>query len=103
MYSINITDDNTIRYPLHVHQQYEVMVYLEGVGYLETDDKRYPFSPGSIIIVPPRVKHGSVSKNGFRNISIKGSFYLRLKDYPFAIKFVGIGVLDNLLISSKRR
>lgn len=74
MYSINITDDNTIRYPLHVHQQYEVMVYLEGVGYLETDDKRYPFSPGSIIIVPPRVKHGSVSKNGFRNISIKGSF-----------------------------
>lgn len=74
MYTINITDNNTVRYPLHTHQQYETMVYLEGVGHLETEHKNYTFSQGTIIIVPPKVRHGSVSKNGFKNISIQGSF-----------------------------
>lgn len=74
MYNVNITDNGTVRYPLHVHSKYEVMVYLEGTGYLETEDKSYPFLPGSVIIVPPEVKHGSVSKHGFKNISIEGMF-----------------------------
>ena len=74
MYLINITPDNISRYPLHVHQNYEVMVYLEGEGYLKTEDKNYPFCPGSVIIVPPYIKHGSCSENGFKNISIEGTF-----------------------------
>ena len=36
--------------------------------------EKIPFKPGSIIIVPPRVTHGSVSQNGFVNISIGGDF-----------------------------
>lgn len=74
MYHINITDPGTVCYPLHIHQTYEVMFYLEGRGYLKTPDKNYPFSPGNVIIVPPKVKHGSVSESGFKNISISGSF-----------------------------
>lgn len=80
MYNINMTNDGTIRYPLHSHQKYEVMVYLDGEGYLETEDRKYPFSSGSIIIVPPKIKHGSVSVNGFKNISIEGSFENTLTD-----------------------
>ena len=74
MYHINITDPGTVCYPLHIHQTYEVMFYLEGRGYLKTQDKNYPFSPGSVIIVPPKTEHGSVSESGFKNISISGSF-----------------------------
>ncbi len=74
MYNINQTAPNIIRYPLHSHQQYEIMVYLNGNGYLKTADKNYTFSPGTVIIVPPSKEHGSVSENGFTNISIEGDF-----------------------------
>ena len=50
------------------------MLYLEGEGYMSTDKGKIPFSPGTIIIVPPNIRHGSVSKNGFKNISIEGEF-----------------------------
>jgi len=41
---------------------------------MRTSEKNLPFSPGSIIIIPPGIEHGSVSEQGFRNISICGDF-----------------------------
>ena len=73
-YTINCTQDGVIRYPTHVHKNYEIMLYLEGEGYMGTDKGKIPFCPGTIIIVPPNIRHGSVSKNGFKNISIEGEF-----------------------------
>lgn len=73
-FQINITQDGIVRYPMHTHKSYEIMVYLAGTGYLKTPNKDYEFSPGSVIIVPPDTPHGSVSKSGFKNISIEGSF-----------------------------
>lgn len=72
--SISITSPGVIRHPLHQHSFCEVMYYTEGVGFLKTEYGNYPFSPGTAIIVPPNVLHGSVSQNGFENISISGSF-----------------------------
>ena len=71
---ISITKEGTKKYPLHQHPEWEIMYYLSGEGYLATQNKNIPFQPGSIIIVPPRVTHGSVSQNGFVNISIGGDF-----------------------------
>ena len=71
---INCTQDGVKKYPLHKHNQYEIMLYLSGVGCLRTKKQNYPFSPGSVIIVPPGIEHGSVSENGFKNISIAGEF-----------------------------
>ena len=73
-FQINCTADGVKTYPLHKHSNYEVMYYLQGQGVLRTPDKSYPFSPGSIIIVPSQLEHGSSSKNGFKNISICGNF-----------------------------
>ena len=73
-YSISITKANTIKYPLHQHKNWEIMYYLSGNGYLATENEDIPFKPGSIIIVPPKVVHGSVSQNGFVNISVGGDF-----------------------------
>lgn len=81
-YFISITKTGTKKYPLHQHPKWEIMYYLKGEGYLATQNENIPFKPGSIIIVPPGVTHGSVSQNGFVNISIGGDFsHLFLFDY----------------------
>ncbi len=72
--SVTVTQPNTLKYPLHHHSRWEIMYYLDGTGYLATSNKDIPFKKGDIIIVPPKIDHGSVSENGFVNISISGDF-----------------------------
>ena len=55
---INRTPDGLKEYPLHHHGHYEIMLYLEGEGVLRTDREEIPFRPGTVIIVPPGMKHG---------------------------------------------
>ena len=71
---INRTNDGVVQYPLHTHSHHEIMYYIEGEGHMRTAVGDFPFRPGTVIIVPPCVEHGSASKNGFRNISILGEF-----------------------------
>lgn len=71
---ISITQDGVKTYPLHSHDNYEIMFYIEGEGYLHNPDEDYPFSVGTAIIIPPGISHGSVSKNGFKNICIRSDF-----------------------------
>lgn len=71
---VSITPDGTVKYPLHSHTNWEIMYYLSGTGYLATEKENIPFERASIIIVPPETVHGSVSENGFVNISISGDF-----------------------------
>jgi len=73
-FKINCTPDGVVRYPMHAHKNYEIMLYLEGKGYMRTELGDVPFEDGTIVIVPPNIKHGSISKNGFKNISIEGDF-----------------------------
>ena len=68
------TEDGITNYPLHVHKNFEIMIYVEGKGYMRTEHGDIPFQPGTIIIVPPNIKHGSRSENQFKNISIEGDF-----------------------------
>jgi len=72
--SVSITPPNTKEYPLHNHNKWEIMYYLNGEGVLATTGKGIPFKKGSIIIVPPKIIHGSVSNQSFTNISISGDF-----------------------------
>lgn len=84
--SISVTQPGVIRYPLHCHSFWEIMYYLEGTGHLVTSDTEYSFRPGTILIVPPRTIHGSVSEKGFKNISIGGSFeHLLLFNAPYSL------------------
>jgi AraC-like DNA-binding protein len=73
-YQINCTQEGVLQYPMHTHKNYEIMLYLEGKGYMHTDLSDLPFEPGTIVIVPPNIKHGSVSEDGFKNISVEGDF-----------------------------
>ena len=73
-FKINCTPNGVVQYPMHTHKNYEIMLYLEGDGYMRTEIGDVPFGKGTIIIVPPDIKHGSVSENGFKNISVSGEF-----------------------------
>lgn len=74
VFNISQTIPGTIRYPLHTHDFWEILYYLEGTGYLATNGPNLPYKPGTILMIPPGLPHGSVSDSGFRNISIGGSF-----------------------------
>ena len=73
-FSAWITQPDTSNYPMHQHDQWEIMYYLSGNGYMATQNGNISFEKGSIIIVPPKTMHGSVSEDGFVNISISSDF-----------------------------
>ena len=74
IYRIACTPAGIVQYPMHTHKNYEIMLYLEGEGYMRTALGDIPFNPGTVVIVPPGVIHGSVSESGFKNISVEGEF-----------------------------
>ncbi len=71
---ISRTDEGISYYPLHRHDHWEIMLYLKGFGQMNTALGNIPFRPGTIIIVPPGVAHGSASNAPFQNIAIGGPF-----------------------------
>lgn len=73
-FQINRTASGVITFPLHNHNDYEILYYLKGEGDLKTENDEIPYTEGTIIIVPPHLYHGSTSENGFVNISINGDF-----------------------------
>ena len=83
---VNKTVEGTRCYPRHSHKRYEIMHYVEGNGVMWTERGELEFDPGTVIIMPPNVLHGSVSDEGFVNISIEGDFDgLFLMDRPTVI------------------
>jgi len=60
--------------PLHNHDFYEVVVYIKGNGFLVTPEKKYPVSPGSIVIIPPGTVHKSEFTVAFEEIFINADF-----------------------------
>ncbi len=83
---VSTTPKNKVKYPLHRHKSWEILYYLSGKGYLETPGKNLFFEPGTIIVVPPKLLHGSVSENGFKNISMGGDYgHLFMTNEPFAV------------------
>ena len=76
--NINQTVKGTVTYPLHSHTEYEIMHYVSGEGVLRAETGDIPFSPETIVIMPPNLIHGSTSEKGFMHISLSGSFNSQL-------------------------
>ena len=83
---INKTPSETRQYPSHCHKHYEIMHYIKGTGEMRTELGALPFAPGTAVIVPPNVLHGSKGESDFVNISIECDFGgMLLCDAPIAI------------------
>lgn len=83
---ISMTEKGVTRYPPHRHTGWELMTYVKGTGELYTPKRCYPFESGTMLLVPPDTVHGSVSENGFCNISVGGDFgSVFIFDEPIAV------------------
>ncbi len=60
-----ITAEESLRQPPHAHHNWEIILILSGEGALESGDRRYPFTPGTIFCVPPYVPHRNVTDTFF--------------------------------------
>ena len=53
---------------LHNHDCYEIILNVEGTGTAEIGGKEYPFTPGSIHVIPPHTPHRKQAEQGFRDL-----------------------------------
>ncbi len=49
--------------PLHSHKCFEIVVFTQGSGFFIADNQRIPFSPGTVVIVPPEILHETFSED----------------------------------------
>ena len=47
-------------YPAEAHDYWEIILILEGTGYMQVEDHQYPFKPGTIFCIPPHKVHQNV-------------------------------------------
>ena len=86
---VTITADNTCSYPQHTHETAEIAYYLEGEGVLRTAQGDIPFSKGTFIVIPAKLRHGSVSKQPYKNICV------HTNDFDFPINDLLVGKDDD--------
>lgn len=54
----------------HTHEGWEIILNISGEGYDRLGDEVYPFFPGSILCVPPKVFHAKQAAQKFEDIYI---------------------------------
>ncbi|HIZ63460.1 MAG TPA: AraC family transcriptional regulator [Firmicutes bacterium] len=67
---ITRTAANLSEYPMHSHDVFEIVCYLEGNGVMRSDKENIKFSKGTLLIIPPGCLHGSISEKSFSNVCI---------------------------------
>lgn len=85
---INKADKPFHHFPAHQHEYWEITLLVEGSGTMTVEGKAYPVSAGSVLIIPPRIPHGTQSEAGVRDfcaaftdfIPIRGNRPLFLED-----------------------
>ncbi len=62
---------------LHSHDCYEIIVNTEGEGTAEIGGREYPFSPGSVHVIPPKTPHRKAAPGGFQDIYLRTDTLMR--------------------------
>lgn len=71
---ITVTQKNVKTFPIHAHETWEYICYEEGTGVMKTENGDLPFTAGTVIVMPPNMKHGSCGNGVFRNVCIHTDF-----------------------------
>jgi quercetin dioxygenase-like cupin family protein len=72
-YSCAIVNFNPgARLAFHTHPAEQVIYCTEGAGVIATEDKEYSMTPGTVIIIPPGVKHyhGATANTPFTHFAV---------------------------------
>ena len=66
----------TLKYAgTHQHELWEIILNLQGEGYVLIGNRRFEYSPGTILICPPDTPHTKYSADGFRDIYLSPSVF----------------------------
>ncbi|MBQ6232234.1 MAG: AraC family transcriptional regulator [Clostridia bacterium] len=68
---VGASPNRLMDHELHSHDFYEIIVNTEGEGTAEIGGREYPFSPGTVHVIPPAMPHRKTAPAGFRD------FYMR--------------------------
>ncbi len=68
---VGASPNRLMDHELHSHDCYEIIVNTEGEGTAEIGGWEYPFSPGSIHVIPPGMPHRKRASGGFRDIYLR--------------------------------
>jgi AraC-like DNA-binding protein len=66
---------------IHSHSTWEIILNLEGNGCDIVGAEEFPFSPGTIICIPPNIHHSKVSREQFKDIYLQSTEFF-LNDRP---------------------
>ncbi len=69
-YIVNLVEYKKQNFPLHKHDYYEILVYVQGEGAIKVENKTYSVKKGTIVVVPPKMEHGSMSSKGLKSIYV---------------------------------
>ncbi|HIS69974.1 MAG TPA: AraC family transcriptional regulator [Candidatus Gallacutalibacter stercoravium] len=61
---------DTYRVEPHLHKTYELVYYTQGNGHVRFDGVEESFSPGTVTLIAPGVRHTDFSATGFRNLHL---------------------------------
>ena len=64
-------------FAVHSHDCYEIILNVEGTGTAVIGNVEYPFTPGTIHIIPPNTPHSKRCPEGFRDIYLHTNALLR--------------------------
>ena len=68
---VGASPNRLMDHELHSHDCYEIIVNTEGEGTAEIGGKEYPFSPGSVHVIPPGMPHRKTAPGGFRDVYLR--------------------------------
>ncbi len=69
-YIVNCVEYKEQAFPLHKHEHYEVLVYIDGEGDIKIEEQTFSIKKGTIVVVPPKMVHGSISKSNLKSIYV---------------------------------
>lgn len=67
---INTLTDGNRSWAMHSHPSWEVVYFTAGNGWVETETEKYPFSPGTVVCIPPNMVHGDIADGAYQNIHL---------------------------------
>ena len=48
--------------PVHSHESWELVINTQGSGTAEINGKKYAFQPGTLMCIPPRLRHNKYAE-----------------------------------------
>ena len=67
LYNVGKSAHSLLSYPMHKHDRWELICNFSGSGTMTANDRSFPFSEGTVVLLPPGTQHEKISELGFED------------------------------------